>query len=77
MIPRRGQHWDHSQNSSVDTDLPRHEADGLDDGRLHNLLAGEDAPCDGVRALRVSVCAQVAALVDDVVRDCGIALDVR
>lgn len=55
--------------------LPSDERDGLDNGRLDNLLAGEHTPRDGVRAFRVGVCPQVALLVDGVVGDSGITLD--
>lgn len=55
--------------------FPGDERDGLDDGGLHNLLAGEDTPGDGVGTLRVRVGAQVTLLVDGIVGDCGVRLD--
>ena len=49
--------------------FPCHEADGLDDRRLNDLLAGEYTPRNGIRAFGVVVRLQVSALVDRVVRD--------
>lgn len=50
--------------------LPRLECRRVDDGWLNDLGAGKDAPGDGVRAGR-RVRAEVALLVDGVVRDRG------
>ena len=61
----------------VGAHLPRHKAHGLDDGRLDNLLPREHAPGDSIRPIRARVRAQVAVLVDHVVRDVAVLLDVR
>lgn len=55
--------------------LPCHEADSLDDGGLDDLLVGEDTPGDSIRPVRVSVCSQVALLVDDIVCQVWITLN--
>jgi hypothetical protein len=60
-----------------ETSLPRHEADGFDDGRLDDLLAREDAPRYGIGTVRVRVSTQIAALVDHVVCDVAVAFNVR
>lgn len=54
---------------TVRTNLPRHEADGLDDRRLHDLLAREHTPGDSVGTIRVTVGAEVTMSVDHVVGD--------
>lgn len=62
-------------NHEFNTRLPCHETDSLDDGGLNDLLVGEDTPSNSIRAIRVSVCPQVALLVDNVVRQVGVELN--
>ena len=66
----------HNDGREDVSDLPRHEADRLDNSGLDDLLAGEDTPGDGVGSVRVCVRAKIAAVVDHVVRDVDVALDV-
>ena len=59
------------------TNLPGHKADRLDNGRLHDLLARENTPCDSVRSVRVVVRSEISALVDHVVGNVRVLLDLR
>lgn len=54
---------------------PGEEADALNNGRLDNLLAGEDTPGDGVGTVAGCVGLQVAGLGDGVVSEARLLLD--
>lgn len=55
--------------------LPCEEADALDNGRLDNLLAGEDTPGNSIRPLRGRIGLERAVLGHRVVSDVGVSLD--
>jgi len=59
------------------TNLPGHETDCFDNGRLHDFFSREYTPCYGIRAIRVGVRSQVTAPIDHVVRDVAISLNLR
>ncbi len=57
--------------------LPCHEADGLHDGRLNDLLAGEDAPRHRVGPIGMGVSPQISSLIDNVVGDIAVPFNMR
>jgi len=59
------------------TNLPRHEADSFDYGRLDDFFAGENAPCHSVRTFRMGVRPQITVSVEDIVCDVAIAFDMH
>lgn len=59
----------------MNTDLPGHEADRFNYGRLDDLLSRENAPRDGIGPVRMGVGPEISSPVDHVVRDVRVTLN--